>query len=112
GWKRFSPIEGRPVAGAARIYADRSGRVWFAENAFGRGGGGGVSYYDGRTWRTFTTADGLASDIVVDILQDERGAMWFATSCTGVSRFDRVVPPTKSAPQGGAPDSNRPSGGK
>lgn len=37
--------------------------------------------------KTYTTADGLARDVVSDILQDSRGYLWFATG-DGLSRFD------------------------
>ncbi|MGB3946421.1 MAG: histidine kinase [Bacteroidia bacterium] len=37
--------------------------------------------------RVYTTADGLASDIVYSIIQDNKGFVWFATN-NGVSQFD------------------------
>jgi ligand-binding sensor domain-containing protein len=37
--------------------------------------------------RVFTTADGLASSVVLDIAADSRGFLWFATR-NGLSRFD------------------------
>ena len=47
----------------------------------------GVSRYDGDTFRIFTTADGLAYDIVKDIVEDKTGTLWFATGF-GVSQYD------------------------
>ena len=47
----------------------------------------GVNRYDGHTFRTFTTVDGLAYDVVKDIVEDETGTLWFATSL-GVSQYD------------------------
>jgi len=38
-------------------------------------------------WRTFTTADGLASDTVTAIYQSRDGALWFGTT-QGLSRYD------------------------
>ena len=38
-------------------------------------------------WRTFTTADGLASDTVTAIYQAQDGALWFGTM-QGVSRYN------------------------
>ncbi len=38
----------------------------------------------------FTTADGLASDMITDITQDDQGFLWVATE-EGVSRFDGVT---------------------
>jgi ligand-binding sensor domain-containing protein len=49
--------------------------------------GGGVSHYDGKSWKNFTQKDGLSGDIVYSILQDSQGAFWFGTS-RGISRYD------------------------
>ena len=35
------------------------------------------------TWRTYTTADGLAGMRVEDIVEDRDGFLWFATSSNG-----------------------------
>ena len=40
------------------------------------------------TWRTYTPADGLAARRVEHIAEDQEGQLWFATSSSGVSRFD------------------------
>jgi ligand-binding sensor domain-containing protein len=66
---------------AAKV--DRLGRgVWFGT------WGGGVSLFDGKArWTTYTTADGLAGNIVYSIAQDDDGTLWFGTN-RGVSRFD------------------------
>ncbi len=49
--------------------------------------GGGVSRFDGSSWRSFTTSDGLAGNIVYAIARDQSGALWFGTD-GGVTRFD------------------------
>jgi ligand-binding sensor domain-containing protein len=49
--------------------------------------GGGVSHYDGETWKNFTTADGLAGNIVYSLTQDSRGHFWFGTN-GGLSYYD------------------------
>lgn len=49
--------------------------------------GGGASVFDGAQWRNYTTADGLAGNIVFSITEDDAGALWFGTD-GGVSRFD------------------------
>lgn len=48
----------------------------------------GVSVYDGSRFTTYTTADGLPSNIIYKILQADDGAMWFGTYQGGASRFD------------------------
>lgn len=47
----------------------------------------GAVRYDGRSFRYFMPADGLGSNWVNAIAQDELGNIWFATS-GGVSRYD------------------------
>lgn len=65
------------------LLQDDAGELWFGtEN-------GGVSWYDGSQWRTYTTADGLGSNTIYAILKDKEGAIWFGTLGGGVSRLDR-----------------------
>jgi len=49
--------------------------------------GGGVSHFDGKAWRNYTTRDGLAGNIVYSIAQDPQGTFWFGTS-HGLTRWD------------------------
>jgi len=41
---------------------------------------GGVSVFDDHTWKTYTTADGLASNVVNAVAIDEAGHKWFRTA--------------------------------
>jgi ligand-binding sensor domain-containing protein len=49
--------------------------------------GGGVSKFDGKHWKNYTTEEGLAGNIVYSIAQEPGGVFWFGTN-GGVSRFD------------------------
>lgn len=49
--------------------------------------GAGVSRYTNGEWTTFTTADGLAGDVVYSIAQGPDQVYWFGTN-NGLSRFD------------------------
>lgn len=49
--------------------------------------GGGVSHFDGKTWKNFTTKDGLAGNIVYSVAQDYNGEFWFGTN-NGLSHYD------------------------
>ena len=62
------------------ITEDKSGNLWF-------GTSGGVSRYDGKSFTTFTTAQGLADNSVTSITEDKSGNLWFGTY-GGVSRYD------------------------
>jgi hypothetical protein len=63
------------------IAADEDGNVWFGTN-------NGVSKFDGTTWTTYDTSDGLAYKRVNGIAIDAEGNKWFGTSNGGVSKFD------------------------
>jgi hypothetical protein len=76
------------------ILEDSSGNLWFGTYP------GGVSCYDGVSWTTYTTADGLAGDYVCAILEDSSGNLWFATQYEGVSRYDGVSWTTYSIEDG------------
>ncbi|MFT3896185.1 MAG: two-component regulator propeller domain-containing protein [Thermomonas sp.] len=49
---------------------------------------GGVSVKRGEQWRTWTMADGLAQDEIMDALLDRRGRLWVGTENAGVDRVD------------------------
>jgi signal transduction histidine kinase/ligand-binding sensor domain-containing protein len=66
--------------------------------------GGGVSRFDGQSWKTYTAADGLASDFVQAIALDLQGALWVGTAGGGVSRFDGQSWKTYTAADGLASD--------
>jgi ligand-binding sensor domain-containing protein len=60
---------------------DSKGNFWFASV------GSGVYYYDGKSFRNFTTKDGLAHNGVNCIYEDKTGNLWFGTE-EGASRYD------------------------
>lgn len=64
------------------VLHDKTGRgMWFGT------WGGGVSLFDGKAWRSFSTTDGLAGNIVYSMAQDSDGGVWFGTN-HGVSYYD------------------------
>jgi ligand-binding sensor domain-containing protein len=67
------------------IGVEADGRVWCATGS-SAGPDRGVSTFDGATWGCYTTADGLASDVVRSITHDA-GKVWFGTE-GGVSLLD------------------------
>ena len=72
------------------IFQDRDGHFWFGLNGRYVGnepGSVGVSRYDGHTWETFSTEDGLAENSVIAILEDRDGNFWFGTRA-GVTVYD------------------------
>lgn len=58
---------------------DKKGNIWFSN-------WGGAYRYDGKTFTSFTTKDGLPSE-VTRIIEDEKGNLWFGAS-DGLRRYD------------------------
>lgn len=63
------------------INKDKQGAYWFGTN------NGGLSRYDGLSWKTYLPSDGLADFWVYGMDFAEDGTMWIAT-WNGVSHFD------------------------
>ena len=55
------------------IYQDKQGMIWVAtEN--------GLNRYDGYSFETFNTNDGLPSDIIINVIQGKDGRIYVGTS--------------------------------
>ncbi len=67
----LSARDGLPAGTVPRIVADSRGYVWFPHSE-------GLTRYDGNSFRSFTKADGLPSDLVYDIIERTDGAYWIA----------------------------------
>ena len=63
------------------LAVDRGGNVWAGT------WGGGLSRFDGATWRTFTVADGLPGNHVFALETDPKGEVWIGTS-RGLARLE------------------------
>lgn len=66
--------------GIRALRPGRNGSLWLGTSR------GGVSQYREGRWRTITTAEGLAQDEVMDLLEDREGRLWVATESAGVTR--------------------------
>lgn len=65
------------------IYEDHLGNIWF-------GTADGISIWDGSTWKSYTTLDGLIVNEVADIVEDDDYNIWigYGSYVCGVSRFN------------------------
>jgi ligand-binding sensor domain-containing protein len=54
------------------VYEDKDGNIWI-------GGQGGLSKYDGKSFKNFNTDDGLPHNDINTILEDSKGNIWFGT---------------------------------
>ncbi len=75
------------------IHEDPEGHLWFSTD------GEGLRKYDGQSFTTFTTADGLAGNNIRSIYRDRRGDTWFG-STTGLTRYDAAAFHTYTADDG------------
>ncbi|HYH22195.1 MAG TPA: two-component regulator propeller domain-containing protein [Azospirillum sp.] len=63
------------------IAVDAAGGVWAGT------WGGGLSYFDGTAWRTYTVSDGLPSNHIFMLKRAPDGVLWIGTN-RGLSRYD------------------------
>ena len=71
-----------PFSEVTALSEDADGILWVGTSS-------GVTRFDGRSWRAYTTADGLAGNAVVALIIDRSGNLWIGASNAGVSRYDR-----------------------
>ncbi|HEY3372398.1 MAG TPA: two-component regulator propeller domain-containing protein [Prolixibacteraceae bacterium] len=78
------PIKGKEYNGfVMAITLDDQGNQWCSNSV-------GVSRFDGTSWITYTTDNGLASNEVNCLKADHQGNIWVGTN-QGISRFDGVA---------------------
>ncbi len=63
------------------ILEDRKGNLWFGSI------GSGVYQFDGKSFQSFTTKNGLINNEITAIYQDKAGNIWFGAN-GGASRYD------------------------
>lgn len=68
-------------------YNDATGDFWFRHNCCGYTYG--AYRYHNEQWTNYTTAQGLASNTITDLIADSKGNVW-ATTASGASKFDGV----------------------
>ena len=98
GFARWHPQEGLTWYGVEDglidnhvndLLLDRHGNLWIATR-------GGISCFDGSTFRAFTTEDGLPSNRIHCLFEDARGHLWIGTD-RGVALYDgRLFQPIQS----------------
>lgn len=64
------------------MFQDRGGNLWFGTD------GEGAHKYDGKTFTSYSTRNGLAGNMVRCITGDRRGRIWIGTDGHGVSCLD------------------------
>jgi len=78
--RSYAPEDGLVGAPVWRIFQDERSVMWFATD-------GGVSAYDGVSFRNLTVEDGLPSGVVQLLDRAPDGSLWIGTG-TGLARYD------------------------
>jgi diguanylate cyclase (GGDEF)-like protein len=79
GFTPFRPA-GAPLEGVNAILEDREGTLWF-------GTGEGLFRYRDGIFKTFTRDDGLVSNWLMSLYEDEAGSLWIGSNGEGVNRL-------------------------
>jgi len=69
----YTPLDGLVNNRVRSMYQDSKGRLYFLTS-------GGLSVYDGARFTNYTTADGLALEVVNDMLEMSPDSFWIATN--------------------------------
>ncbi|WP_190242671.1 two-component regulator propeller domain-containing protein [Hymenobacter lapidiphilus] len=88
--KQFGPAEGLPQPFIYALVQDRAGYLWL-------GTAEGLVRFDGTTFRTFTTREGLAEDFVTQLALAPRSGRWRCATTRVGSQLNRV--PASGRPQ-------------
>ncbi|MEM7659732.1 MAG: two-component regulator propeller domain-containing protein [Bacteroidota bacterium] len=87
-------------------FVDSNGAIWFTTT------NEGVFKYDGSSFLQMTETDGLCSNEVSSVVEDEEGVLWFGTA-VGLCRFDgssfEPIPLPEVASQEVSPETGFPS---
>lgn len=91
-WTTYTTSDGLAGNVVTAIAIDADGNKWFGTGNYNEQGGAdgtGVSKFDGTTWTTYTTANGLVSNNIKAIAIDTEGNKWFGTD-SGISKLSDV----------------------
>ncbi len=84
-WKTYNTANGLGSNRVWSVTADSKGGVWAAAS-------GGASYFDGLSWKTYTTANsGLPDNNIYDVMEDLDSVIWFVPTWAKVTSFDGTV---------------------
>lgn len=79
------------IEGANTIYSadritgiaeDKEGNLWLGTDGYG------ICTFDGKSFTSYTTENGLADNTISDLMMDSRGNLWIGTFWGGLSKFD------------------------
>lgn len=90
--ERFFSFKPAPGGGLTDIQIDKNDNVWIAYKsrvASGSVYGGGLAFYDGSNWSSFTKENsGLSTNNALSIAIDKDQRLWVASGSKGINRYD------------------------
>ncbi len=75
--QHYSIKEGLPHASVYRIFQDKKGFLWFSTNF-------GVSKFDGRSFKNYSSAEGLSNNVIMSVSENEAGDKFVSTYKGGI----------------------------
>ena len=83
----FNVEDGLPCLEIYECHQSLDGHLWIASDM-------GVSRYNGREFKNFTTSDGLLNNSVLSIYEDQQGNIWFPSISKGLCYWNgkRITP--------------------
>lgn len=64
------------------------GHLWIGQQSVSKGGAG-LTEFDGNSFRRYTTKNGLTSDLIICVEEDNAGNLWLGTAANGVMKIAR-----------------------
>lgn len=78
--RNWTVMDGLPQAEVSAIAQDQAGYLWMAT-------GSGLTRFDGKKFQTYSSGDGLRSNVVTEVFVDHEKKLWVATEGNGVCRM-------------------------
>jgi signal transduction histidine kinase/streptogramin lyase len=78
--RHYGQPDGLPAESIFSLFTDSGGRVWI-------GSRGGLSWFDGTKFHTYSVSDGLPSALVSAMYEDREGSLWIGTDGSGLVRL-------------------------
>ncbi len=83
-FNNYSIDDGMSENGVRTIYRDNKNFIWFGHS------GGGVSFFDGRSFHVFSSPGELFSSDITSILNDPEGNLWICSELSGVVKINNA----------------------
>ncbi len=80
----FDTEQGLALSNITCVFTDSRGKIWIGTH------GGGVSIFNGKTFKTITSKNGLIHNSIWAISEDSNGNIWFGSFGGGLTKYDGI----------------------